>query len=431
MKNIRDRLEALYSKAEQKKPETEMPPNILKELNRLFQNQDSAKYFPKSTVEKKAQSISTVVEGSWINTHFGDIFRAEFSYDLREPYGSLNLDQVYALDNELIAELFQINPASNPERFLFIDTETTGLSGGTGTIAFMIGLGFIENHSFIVHQYFITQLSHEEGMLELLQKLIPNFDCLVSYNGKSYDIPLLNSRFVINRMRPIPEDSGHIDLLHPTRMLWKYSMENCKLKTVETDRLGLFRDDDIPGEMIPDAYFDYLRCRRIDKIERIFYHNRFDIITLLATLILIINAYESHDPDDNPLTDYAKARMFTRKKNIGRSIAHYEHVLNSNVSPGRRQKTSLELAALYKKAGEYKKAVTLWQTVIGEDFPLALEPYLELAMYYEHHSKEYPKADEVITEALARLPQYRADERAQMEHRLDRIKQKLSRNNQS
>ena len=431
MKNIRDRLDALYSKADQKNPETETSPNIRNELNRLFQHKDGAKYFPKSNIEKKTQSISTVVQGSWINTHFGDIFRAEYRYDLSEPYGNLNMRQIFSLDSQLLPEVFQISIPVNPQRLLFIDTETTGLSGGAGTVAFMVGLGFIESHSFIVHQYFITQLSHEEGMLELLQKLISNFDCLVSYNGKSFDIPLLSSRFVMNRMLPIPEGTCHIDLLHPTRMLWKYSMENCKLKTVETDRLCLFREDDIPGDMIPDAYFDYLRSRRIDRIERIFYHNRFDIITMLATLILIINAYDSRDPDDNPLTDYAKARMFTRKKDIERSIAHYEHVLNASVSPGRRQKTNLELAALYKKAGEYKKAVPLWEETLGEQYPFSLEPYIELAKYYEHQSKEYSKAVEIITKALSKLPEHRFTERAEIEHRLNRINQKLSRNNQS
>jgi len=426
MKNIRDRLDALYSKANQKNSETESSPQIRKELNRLFQHKDGAKYFPKSNVEKKAQSISTVVQGSWINTHFGDIFRAEYSYDLHEPYGNLNLGQIYSLNRQLLPEIFQISDPVDPQRLLFIDTETTGLSGGTGTVAFMIGLGFIENHRFIVHQYFITQLSHEEGMLELLRKVIPKFDCMVSYNGKSFDIPLLNSRFVMNRMQPIPEDTNHIDLLHSTRTFWKYSMENCKLKTVETDLLGLFREDDIPGDMIPDAYFDYLRSRRIDKIERIFYHNRFDIITMLANLILILNAYESREPDDNPLTDYAKARMFTRKKDIERSAAHYENVLNSNISIGRRQKTCLELAALYKKTGQFEKALLLWKAVIGKDYPYAIEPYIELAKYYEHRDKAYPDALRFTQRAIDQLPFTRTNELGSLQKRKQRLHKKIT-----
>ncbi|MGC9364451.1 MAG: ribonuclease H-like domain-containing protein [Fidelibacterota bacterium] len=430
MKNIRDRLDTLYSKADQKNPEAETSPSIRNELNRLFQNKDGAKYYPKSTVEKKAQSISTVVPGSWINTHFGDIFRAEFRYDLQEPYGNLDLGQIFSLNAQLLPEIFQITDPVDPRRLLFIDTETTGLSGGTGTIAFMIGIGFLEEHYFTVQQYFITQLSHEEGMLGLLQKMIPNFKCLVTYNGKAFDIPLLNARFILNRLPPIPPETDHIDLLHPTRTFWKYSLDNCKLTTVENDLLGLFREDDIPGELIPDTYFDYLRSRRIDNIERIFYHNRFDIITMLANLILIIQAYQSILPEQNPLTDYAKARLFNRKKDIARSIAHYEHVLNSEISLSRRQKTALELAALYKKSGSWEKAVTLWKNLLDDHYPFSPEPYRELAKYYEHRADDLKNAKAIVEAALCKLPAHYIAERGDLEHRLRRIEQKLACHNQ-
>ncbi len=426
MKNIRNRLDALYSKADLKDLEDNNKPVIRHELDRLFQHKKGTKYFPKSQVEKKAQSISDLVNGSWINTHFGDIFRAEFSYDLAEPYGSLDLQEAFEIDAMILPQVFQIERSINPQNLLFIDTETTGLSGGTGTIAFMIGLGFIEKNNFIVHQYFITQLSHEEGMLELLQKVVPNFQCLVSYNGKSFDIPLINSRFVMNRMPPMPDELNHIDLLHPTRTLWKYSMENCKLKTIETDLLGLFREGDIPGEMIPDVYFDYLRSRRIDKIERIFYHNRFDIITMLANLILIVKAHKSQHPEKNPLTDYAKARMFTRKKDIDRGINHYQYVLNSKISISRRQKTSLELAALYKQIKNYEKAIPLWKSVICEDYPFALEPFEELAKYYEHHLKNLSLALTFSKLALDKLPRYRTKDYENLIKRITRIQQKIT-----
>jgi len=427
MKNIRDKLEALYSKSEPSPESAKSNKPIRSELDRLFQHKQGVKYFPKSQVEKENQSIADIVHGSWINTHFGDIFRAEYCYDFNEPYGNLNLNQIFFLDKQLYPEIFQISIPVDPQRLLFIDTETTGLSGGTGTVAFMVGLGFIENHYFIVHQYFITRLSHEEGMLELLQRVIPNFECLVSYNGKSFDIPLLNSRFIMNRMPPILEEIDHIDLLHPTRTFWKYSMENCKLKTVETDLLGLFREDDIPGDMIPEAYFDYLRSRQIDKIERIFYHNRFDVITMLANLILIVNAYKSRTPDDNPLTDYAKARMFTRKKDIDRSISHYKHVLNSDISLSRRQKTFLELAALHKRQENFKEAIELWKSAIDPQFPFILEPFVELAKYYEHHEKNLNEAVNITEQALRELPVHRQQDGTDLEHRLNRLKIKLFR----
>jgi len=425
MKNIRDRLNELYSKTDRTEPEDKRDSRIRQELGRLFQNRDKPKYFPKSRIEQNTQSISDLVQGKWINTHFGDIFRAEYRYDLAEPYGNLDMHEIFNMDTQLFEDIFSIDPPISPDCLLFIDTETTGLSGGTGTVAFLIGLGFIEKQIFTVHQYFITQLSHEEGMLDLLQKIIPLFDSLVSYNGKSFDIPLLNSRFVLNRMPPILENIQHIDLLHPTRTFWKYSMENCKLKTVETDLLGLYREDDIPGEMIPDAYFDYLRSRRIDKIERIFYHNRFDIITMLANLILVMKAYQSQEPEENPLTDYAKARMFTRKKDMDRSIAHYEHVLNSKITVSRRQKTNLELALLYKKTGQWKKAQSLWENLLEDRYPFSTEPYIELAKYYEHQLKDFGKALEITAAALDALPDSMKTESEEIQKRMRRLKKRL------
>jgi uncharacterized protein YprB with RNaseH-like and TPR domain len=429
MQSIRDRLEALYAKAGQQPAEPQTEPPIRHELDRLFQHQSGEKFFPKSQLEQKAQSISDLVNGSWINTHFGDIFRAEFEYSLDEPYGNLLLNKIFSFTAETYTEIFQIPNIQQAEELIFIDTETTGLSGGTGTIAFLVGLGFIRNQRFLVHQYFITQLSHEEGLLELLQQIIPNFQCLVTYNGKTFDIPILNARFVLNRLPSLPENMPHIDLLHPTRTIWKYSLENCKLKTIETDRLQLYREDDIPGELIPDVYFDYLRNRRIDKIERIFYHNRFDIITMLANLILIIKSYQTVEPEDNPLTDYAKARLFTRKKDIERSISHYQNVLNSQISASRRQKTCLEIAALYKKLKKYDEALHYWQAAIHPDQPFNLEPYIEQAKYFEHKLKDLNRAIEIVEQALDNLPLLRSMESNLLIHRLNRLNLKLAHHN--
>lgn len=430
MKSLRDRLNAIYTKAEPENLKTDSAPKIRQDLDRLFHKSDGVKHFAKTTAEKKYPAISEVVQGSWINTPFGDIFRAEYRHALAEPYGNLDLRQIHSPDWHLLKEISQISDTISPTELLFLDTETTGLSGGTGTIAFLIGVGFLEAHYFTVHQYFITQLSHEEGMLGLIGKLLPNFNCLVSYNGKAFDIPLLNARFILNRMPPISPETNHIDLLHPTRTFWKYSLDNCKLTTVENDLLGLFREDDIPGELIPDAYFDYLRCRRIDKIERIFYHNRFDIITMLANLILVIRAYQSILPEQNPLTDYAKARLFNRKKDIARSVAHYEHVLNSEISLSRRQKTALELAALHKKSGYLEKAVTLWKNLLDDRYPFSLEPFRELAKYYEHQVGDFTQAKAIVETALCKLPTHYNAERGELEHRLRRIEQKLARHNQ-
>jgi len=425
VKDLRKKLESLYSKSDEPKNQADASGTIRSELDRLFSHKDGVKYFAESQIEKDIRSISDFVQGSWINTHFGDIFRAEFDYPLIDLYGNLDLKAIYNFSSSDISAVFQIEIPGNVEKLLFVDTETTGLSGGAGTVAFLVGLGWLAGDRFIVHQYFITQLNHEEGMLELIRKLIPNFDCIVTYNGKSYDIPLLNSRFIMNRMSPPFDNLSHIDLLHPTRTLWKLSMENCKLKTVETDLLGLYREDDIPGEMIPDVYFDYLRNRRAEKIERIFYHNRFDVITMLANLILIVRTQLSSEPAENPLTDFAKAKLFTRKKDIDRSINHYQHVLDSDISGSRRQKTYIELAALFKKVQKFDEAIRYWNLALNSQFPFMLEPYVELAKYYEHRQNKYAKAIKICQSALKELPVHRDKEKLQIEKRINRLYGKL------
>lgn len=431
MRDLKDRLQSLGKHRDSR--EGSLPPKsdkaeMRQKLDRIFRGRATVKYFAKPTIEKEARSISELIDGRWINTPFGDIFRAEFQYPLAESYGNLELGTIFNVPGDDYEAVFQIPKLATPAELLFIDTETTGLTGGTGTLAFMVGLGWIDGEVFSVHQYFITQLSHEEGMLELIHKFAQNFRGLVSYNGKSFDIPLLNSRFVLNRLPPLPEDMPHIDLLHPTRTIWRYSMDNCKLKTLESDLLGLEREGDIPGEMIPDVYFDYLRNRKIERIERIFYHNRFDIVTMLASLILIFRAHHNLTPEENPLTDFAKGKLFTRRKDSERSMLHFKNVLQSDISGPRRQRTYLELARLYKQSATPSEAVALWQKALNPDFPFVLEPFVELAKYYEHKMKDYSAALKVVERALQALPIHRERDRRNLEKRRQRLYQKATKN---
>ncbi len=425
MKDIRRKLNELYNREEKEKNNRGYENiSVHEELKRLFYSRIPIKHFPKSQIEKDNLPLEEMVNGRWINTHFGDIFRSEFIYDVSEPYGALDLREIYQFDSSDYVNYFQIPNIDYPDNIIFIDTETTGLIGGSGTVAFMVGLGWLKNQKFTIHQYFITQLSHEEGMLELLQSEFRNFSCILSFNGKSFDIPLLNTRFVMNRLSPVLQNYPHIDLLHISRSLWKYSIENCKLKTLEIDLLGIERQDDIPGELIPDVYFDYLRSRNLEKIERIFYHNRFDVISMLACLILIFKTLKSKVPEKNPLTDYAKGRLYSRKKDIERSICHYKNVLESSISCNRRLKTLLELAQLYKKNKQYEEAVPLWEKVLDPQFPFSLEPYIELAKYYEHIKKDLQKALDFTDSAYYIIPGYREKEITELIKRRERINKK-------
>lgn len=397
---------------------------IRRNLERMFDQKD--KIFAKTEIEKKEfQPLEELVPGQWINTTFGDIFRGEFTYSLDDIYGNLDMRKIFDFSSQNISENFKLSTIHNIESILFLDTETTGLAGGSGTVAFMIGLGWVEGNNFIVHQYFISQLNHEEGMLEYIADFAKNFSCLCSFNGKSYDVPLLNTRYVMNRLVPVFENFEHIDLLHQSRALWKFSLRNCKLKTLEEKLMDLHRDGDIPGELIPEVYFEYLESGIIDRIERVFFHNRFDIITMLGVLVLIMESIGNISPEENPLNDYAKGRIFNKKNDIQRSIQHYENVLNSGVSISRRIVTMLELAAIYKKGKMEDKAIDLWQQTIDIDY--SFTAYVELAKYYEHKEKNIEKALEMSQKAFEGLGSYKYKEKEDIEKRIERLKKKLAR----
>ncbi|MDD3806642.1 MAG: ribonuclease H-like domain-containing protein [Candidatus Marinimicrobia bacterium] len=425
MKEIKNKLNDLSPNLKNDKKDSKNQSTVKDYLQRLFPNTSSTKYFPDTRLQQQASGLEELVGGHWINTPFGDIFRSEFVWDLNEMYGNYKLSTIYSIEKSAFSHVFNTPLLPSWESLIFLDTETTGLIGGTGTVAFMVGIGFIKNRYFHVHQYFISHLSHEEGMLELVRSLMDSYHTVVTYNGKIYDIPLLNTRFVMNHLPPLDEDMPHGDLLHPSRNLWKFSQENCKLITLEREKLGFEREEDIPGELIPGIYFEYMRLNRIDMLTKVFIHNRWDIITLLALLIRVIESYGQLHAEENPLDDYAKGRLFKNRQEYERSIAHYRHVLSSNITPQRRQKTLLELGALLKKLGYLEDALAAWTEACDILYLFSYEGYVERAIYYEHREKNLEKALSVVKEALARIPSYRQAEIESLCYRQNRLQRKI------
>lgn len=425
MKSIKDKLQELShtSSAPKKHKDDESP--VKHQLERIYSHKKGVKHFPDTRLQQQSSGLEELVGGRWINTSFGDIFRAEYSWDLNELYGNCNLSTIFSIEPSVFSDIFNTPTPPSWESLVFLDTETTGLSGGSGTVAFIIGIGFIKNGLFYVYQYFISRLSHEEGMLERVRTLLDDFHTLVTYNGKIYDVPLLNTRFVMNHLPPLDSETPHGDLLHHSRNLWKFSQENCKLTTLERDKLGYVRDEDIPGEMIPGVYFEYIRLNRVDMLTKVFIHNRWDIITMLAILIRILESHKRLQAEENPLDDYAKGRLFKNRLDYERSVSHYRYVLESDITPQRRQKTLLELAAILKKRGDWSDALDAWTEACDPQYPFSYEACVERAIYYEHREKNYGTARQIVEEALTCIPSRRRTEIEALEYRLLRIKRKL------
>ncbi len=209
---------------------------------------------------------------------------------LDAPVGELEAPGVYATEHAWPSEFVDdvrlpwIDAPIARERIVCFDTETTGLSGGVGTKAFMIGWATWRGEQIVARQLYLTAMSGEDAMLRSFAASLPDDPVFVSYNGKSYDAPLLKCRYRINRQRHPFDGPLHVDLLHPVRRRYRGAWENCKLKTVERELLGIVRHDDLPGAEAPAAWRDFLQGKSSRNLGRVADHNRQDVLTLTRLL---------------------------------------------------------------------------------------------------------------------------------------------------
>jgi uncharacterized protein YprB with RNaseH-like and TPR domain len=278
---------------------------------------------------------------------------------------------------------------------VFLDTETTGLAGGAGTAAFLVGIGFVEGDRFRVRQYFMRDYHEEASLLHALAGDLRRFAHLVTFNGKMFDLPLLDARYRLNRGRFPLAAVPHLDLLHPARRLWKARLESCRLQSLERELLGLHREDDIPGEEIPQVYFDYVRRRDARALARVFAHNRQDIVSLAALSILACQWVEG-DLAEDPRDVYSLARVLERARLYERSESEYRRAAAQGTGP-LRTAALLGLAARAKRAGDFEEAAGLWAAAAEAGEPLAMH---ELAMQHEHRRRDPEAALAVVDRAL-------------------------------
>ncbi len=209
---------------------------------------------------------------------------------LDAPVGHAIAPGVYATEQAWACDIVDdirlpwIDETFARDRMVCFDTETTGLSGGVGTKAFMIGWATWRGSQVVARQLYLTAMSGEDAMLREFAASLPNDPVFVSYNGKSYDAPLLKCRYRINRQQHPFDGPLHVDLLHPVRRRYRGVWENCKLKTIERELLGIVRHDDLPGAEAPAAWRDFLQGRSSRNLGRVADHNRQDVLTLTRLL---------------------------------------------------------------------------------------------------------------------------------------------------
>jgi uncharacterized protein YprB with RNaseH-like and TPR domain len=307
---------------------------------------------------------------------------------------------------------------------LFLDTETTGLAGGTGTVAFLIGIGRFDEEAFVTEQLFARDYAEERATLLYLQELVRESRFLVSFNGKAFDANLLAARFIMNRLPDPLAGLPHLDLLHSARRLLSHRLADRRLGALEAAVLGFEREGDIPGSEIPQRYFDWLRRRDGRLMADVFEHNRLDILSLAA---LAAHLTELIDPEGesircHPGDRLAAARLFLARDRHDEAVRLLDP-LTGCASPATAREASRELSLHHRRAGKWPAAVALWEEMVRRD-EKDLFALVELAKWCEHKRRDFKRALE-LTE-LAGMGRLTPEERAGLARRRARLEKKLT-----
>jgi len=317
----------------------------------------------------------------------------------------------------------------DPDRLLFFDTETTGL-GGAGTVAFLIGFGSLKGGGFQVRQYFLPDFPDEEAMLEAVRAEIKPETILVSYNGRAFDIPILTDRMIIQRVERNLEVADHIDLLHTVRRMYRRRLKSCTLSNIEQNILDYYREDDIPGYLVPSIYFDWLATDNTAQLGGIVEHNLNDIISLYFIMNHIASIREEpsgkiSEPDDI----LSLARILERRReheDVCRMLEDFDDISHSY---GRYDILFLQSLS-YKKSGDYERAVALWQEISAGGVDESFWSSIELAKYYEHKAGDFQRALEYTLMARSVCPP-RITVKSDVQKRVKRLNRKISRRQSS
>lgn len=409
-----------------------MDDSLLDRLKALGMQLGAAQVKPEKVASERVP-IEDVIPGIEHPTLFGTAFLADEIFPSEYQHGIIQFGQ--QVDYGILGEWagypdLQQHPL---EEFIFLDTETSGLAGGTGTFAFMIGIGWWEQTGFHLQQFFMREPAEETAMLAALNEVITPFRTVVTFNGKAFDIPLLNGRHTLSAFKsPFPE-MQHVDLLALSRRVWRNRLPSRALGSLEENVLSITRSqEEIPGWMVPEMYFEYLKTRNSRPLAGVFYHNKMDILSLAALFLhlsnLLTNPLERLATEGLDLIAIAKLYDEIGRREL--AIALYEHSLQLGLPRPFFIQTLYRYADLARKEGNYDQAVSLWQKAAEYQEWVAC---LELAKHFEHRMRDYQGALQWTT--LSRqwlesslLPKYLMNNHlSEIQKRQERLTQKIYR----
>jgi uncharacterized protein YprB with RNaseH-like and TPR domain len=381
-----------------------------------------------------------------MTNEWGSFLIRKRCFPLDHKHGQYALGEILNYAQEL--KVYHPTAEVGWEKLLFFDTETTGLGVGTGNVPFMIGIGYYEHEQFVTEQFFIRNPAEEQAMLRYFNACLLRFSHVVSYNGRTFDWPIVQNRYVLNRMKLSNPDLMQLDFLYASRSFWRNTLPSCRLSKVEEERLGFSRFEDVPGSMAPTLYFQYLAEKRPSIMQGVFVHNEHDILSLASLSIHFCLAL-CGKLDYGSMEAEELFRIGIWLDKMGKAELAESALITLLERPASQSKSHwLLLAAYYKKKGQIQRAVKLWSDYITLEFNemafVSVEPYVELAMYFEHRTKDYQAAFSLTEKAfqqamkqasflrmsmqrstLGRSKSKHQELCEQLQKRLDRLRKKL------
>ncbi|MCO6453178.1 MAG: ribonuclease H-like domain-containing protein [Caldilineales bacterium] len=369
-----------------------------------------------------------------VTNRYGSYLLRTIRYDLGHWQGNTTLGDLLAVSADIPA-----TAARDPQlagidfrRVAFLDTETSGLAGGAGTIVFLTGVGAFEDDGYVVRQYFARNPAEEPAYLDDLNTQLQALDGVVSFNGKSFDLPLLRTRFLLSGLTPPANDLPHFDLLHPARRLWRARLGACNFGNLEIHILQhQRRGNDVPSWLIPSLWFRYARGEgNVSDMVSVLYHNLEDIVSMVP-LAQVICATFAGEIEPHPQDRVALARSLAAQGDLAGAESAYRQALDAQLNESIRIEAMMGLAQVLKRQKRRHLAVEFWETLAPMLDSQNIGPQIELAKYHEWESGDLARAAAWTQSALVRVQAwrpgyYRNQMMAELEHRMQRIQGKLA-----
>lgn len=380
-----------------------------------------------------AAPIENLLDGAVRETDAGCFYEVTHPFPADTRRGPLALGEWGSQEHATLARIGSLDAASLPEldRFVFLDTETTGL-GGAGAIPFLVGIGhFDTGGQFVVRQFFLRDPSEEDAMLGYLHDTIAPESGLVTFNGRAFDVPLLAGRYMLARRSTHVNRLPNLDLLAPARRLWKRRLPSCALSALEADILGIERTHaDVAGQFIPWMYQQYLQTGDAHDMARVFYHNEQDILSMVVLAVILTRAFGQPDAPDMHIEDrISLARWYESRGMPAESEAAYRIAAEEAPDVEARQAALIGYAGLLKRLDRRDEAVGLWEYLA--DLKLDIDGHEELAKYYEWHAGNLAEAVRWTETGIALAESWRPGLRRSealvaLNHRRERLLRRLA-----